>query len=410
MERYLKRFLIAGMMIALVAMLGFPPKAAWASPDSRQFFDPNCQGLVTEITSGTTPYEVLIVEDVLPWGYSPDFDANSCVGGNRSAIEEAVGLLGKSYRRITSATFQTMSSAQLSGYKIIIIPSDQTSTYYARINSNIGALTSAVQMGSVAIVHLVEGPHEGIIDGNKILPATTGAVNAGFQPYGGNTGGNLVAINSPTNCIVSGQIAADFSGWQYSTHGFFGAGGALPTGAEVIMSDITYNSTGYPCMIQYALGNGHVIASTQTVEYAFADTLSLPPIYRQLLLNEIRCAQLKLNPDEKLETKLDAIEAKLDNMGSTLISIVSSLTKIDTTTTDTQTKVTAIRTTVDATQTTVNSIEEKVDAIEAKSDKIETKIDDLCPFNNDTPEPTWPRWRQRQQSEDRQSRFPLRNN
>jgi hypothetical protein len=384
MERYLKRFLIVGMMIAFVAMLGFPPQAAWAAPDSRQTVGlcdvTALPALAPAVSVGGPPYEVLVIEDVLPWGYNGNV---VCGPNNLGAVEEALNALGKTWQRVTSATFSTMTSAALAAYKIIIIPSDQTGVYYDNIDNNISQLIAAVQMGSIAIVHMVEGPNNGVIDGNRILPSISGGFNGGFHPYGVNTGGNIVTIDSATNCIVAGQANSDFSGWQYSTHGVFGSLGAIPTGAEVIMSD-TSGATPYPCMIQYALGDGYVIATTQTVEYAYA----IPTLYQPLLLNEIRCAQLKLVSDEKLEAKLDKIEAKLDDMGIVLISVIDSLTKIDTATTSTQTTVNAI-------QTTSSAIEGNTDAIEAKGDAIEAKLDNLCPFPQPEPTPnTWPRWRQ----------------
>ncbi|MEW5801015.1 MAG: hypothetical protein AB1847_02815 [bacterium] len=356
MERYLKKLsLVVCIAVALTAMLGLQAKMAWSAPNSTIPIPPACTtNPVQEITS--VGPEVLLVEDVLPWQYSPNCAAIPVLG----AVEQALNGLAKIYDRVNSITFRTMTKAQLQAYKIIIIPGDQDNTFYANVTANITNLQLAVQGGVFAIVHLVEGPNNGVIDGRQILPYTSGGFNAGYTPYGVLQGGtNSILISAPNNCIIAtspAQPASAFQNWQYSAHGYFDAA-QLPTGTTTILTD---GMSGDPTMILYPLGSGKVLASTMTAEYAYGTA-----IYPTLLTREIYCTQQAVPPPvtlEALEAKLDLLTTSINNISAALTTLQNTVNSISAQTTDMQPRVTD-------TQTTVNEIDNEVEAIETKMDE-----------------------------------------
>lgn len=74
--------------------------------------------------------DVLIIQDQLPWGYT--------------SIQDVLTANGIGYRQITSAQ---MAAVDLSGYKMVVIPSVQPYAFYDAWNSNFSRFESFVGKG-----------------------------------------------------------------------------------------------------------------------------------------------------------------------------------------------------------------------------------------------------------------------
>jgi len=402
MERYLKKLSLAVcIMVALATMLGLQPKVAWAADTNSWTPNGGCNeplypdgGPEIVCCDQIGNAEVLIIEDDYPWGYCTKLcnyiynDSNFPVYGG--AVEEAASQLGKSFCRVSSQYFTTMSLTELLKYKIIVIPSDQPSTYYTRISSKIGVLKAAVERGIQLIVHLTEGPdNRGNINGQQILPGTPHGDNAGYYAFGLGHGLNSIRIDLPDSCYVDGETNALLSGWDFSAHGYFSDDPSdLPAGTEIILTANDTGYKGYPVMIHYKLGSGQVLATTMTVEYAFAD-FEGRRINETLLTNELMCAQLKKECcccEEKLDILLAAIaevKREVSNIEITVNDIstkTADISNIKTTVNSINTTVNNIQTTTNTTQTTVNNIQTNTSNIQAKVNDISAQtsnIDDL---------------------------------
>ncbi|MEW6381743.1 MAG: hypothetical protein AB1611_19365 [bacterium] len=382
MERYLKKLtLVVCMTVALAAMLGLQAKVAWSQ--STGGLGCVIPGTSTQINypypNPTQTAEVLLVQDKLPYEYSA---ACTPLDTDLGAVENVLAMLGKTYSRITSATFRTLLSTDMLRYRILIIPGDQPATYYSNISANITQMQAAINQGLYAIIHLADGgPNSGggvlgVIDGYQIAPTTTGGFNAGFISRftgPGSTGLNNIQIASgaSSHCIVTGTTNASYFGWNYSAHGYFNSS-QLPAGTTPILVDPL---SGNPTMIIYSIGSGAVLASTMTSEWAYGSALpagSTP--YQRLLTREISCVQSVTPPPP---ATLEAIEAKLDALTITIGDIVTKLNTVVSQTTGlsgvpgTLTAIKAQTDNIDDVQSCCTTVSGKVDAVKAQTDNID---------------------------------------
>lgn len=177
--------------------------------------------------------DVLLLKDIDPWAYP--------------ANEEVLSDLGIPYDVATSSEIPTID---LSGYKLVIIASDQPDSFYDVIASNMEKFEGYVSAGGVLEVHACDHGWEG---GwwEELLP---GGVHHGALFDDDN---HIVAPDHP---IVRGLNDTDFEGWSYVSHGYFTD---LLPGTKVILED----SAGNPTVIEYHYGDGLVIATMQTWEW-----------------------------------------------------------------------------------------------------------------------------------------------
>ncbi len=195
---------------------------------------------------------VALIQDVVPWG------------GN-SNVEE-LSAQGIDFCIINSSDLGT---ADLSKYKVIIISSDQTQTFYNNLfpaGSIHSAIDAFVKGGGILSANLCDyGWNFGlwvnykfIADVQHVISLTdNNNIAAPSHPiitgeYGGTNGGQILDDGNKN----------DLDGWSASSHGYFTD---LPVGTEVILKD-GYNQ---PVMVEYTYGKGVIIASLTTTEFRY---------------------------------------------------------------------------------------------------------------------------------------------
>jgi len=179
--------------------------------------------------------EVLLVKDVDPWDYA--------------ANEQVLNNLGITY---DIARSEDIAGIDLSQYKVVIIASDQTQEFYDRMSRYVTKLENYVASGGILEAHACDHGWNGG-EWSRLLPGRVGHV----EYYD-----NYNYIEAPDHPIVKGLTDDDFIGWNAVSHGYFT--NLLP-GTTVILTD----SYGRPTFIEYPYGSGVVVASMETLEWAF---------------------------------------------------------------------------------------------------------------------------------------------
>jgi hypothetical protein len=200
--------------------------------------------------------DVLLVQDVLPW--------------NGNANAGALMAHEASYSVISSSMLSTFD---MSGYRAIMYASDQQTSFYQNVATNLGRIESFVAGGGTLIAHSCDmGWNVGDWSGLSILPGSVGHVRESSQNI------HIVDTSHP---VMSNLDDAYLYNWNFSTHGYFTD---LPEGAQVVA---VKSGTEAPTYIDYQWGSGRVLATMQTVEWGYwGNNVSRP----YLLDNEISYA------------------------------------------------------------------------------------------------------------------------
>ena len=189
--------------------------------------------------------EVLLIQDNLPW----DSHANTTV----------LDSLGISYEMAGTQDF--VSKVDLSQYKVVIFPNDQTFSSYKNYRTFREYLELFAELGGVIIFGACDkGWSEGTMD--EALP---GGVKKGNEYVYRNY------ISDPNHPIISGALSdkipltdGDLIN-KYTSHVYF-LEDSFPPGTQVLMRDQDLDR---PTLIEYPLGNGRIIASGLTWEHAW---------------------------------------------------------------------------------------------------------------------------------------------
>ena len=192
---------------------------------------------------------VLLIQDRLPWTTD-----NNAVILNYLTQSGQIG----GWEVVTT---QQAAATDLSAYGIIYIANDQTTATYNRLAQLGDDLTQFVQGGGV----LIYGACDHGWAAGDISYALPGGVS--IQNYYSNY--NYI-VNSAhdivTGVLTGGEAITDRILYStYSSHTTFHD---LPAGADIILQD----AKGDPTLVEYALGNGYVIASGLTWEYTYERT------------------------------------------------------------------------------------------------------------------------------------------
>lgn len=257
--------------------------------------------------------EVLVIKDVEPWFTWVHGPANEAV------LKE----LSKTYDVITS---DMLATTDLTKYDIVIIASDQYKRTYDRLISNKDKLADYVYGGGVLVAHACDhGWHSYPGWYSSWLPLGVTKVNT-YQQY--------LSIIDPTSPIVSGtehggQVTdADLDRWGYSTHGYFTN---LPDVHKKIIG-ITPNPEGQPTYIEYPYGFGTVLATMQTIEWAFSGGQrwwGLGEPQKNLLRNEIEYAQTLVVIEVSVDIKPGSFPNSInpDSKGVIPVAILTTSTE-----------------------------------------------------------------------------------
>jgi PKD repeat protein len=187
--------------------------------------------------------DILLVQTALPWAS----DANT----------QVLSRLGYAYDIVD---MNTIAQVDLFRYPVILIVNDQVQAFYDQYASQVTAFETYVAGGGTLVFFASsDGWAAGTLRAN--LP---GGVQITTPWYEYN---NYIVDSS--HPIVSGELSdgnalvdADLYS-DYCSHGYFSQ---LPPDTNIILSE----SRGYPTLIEYALGQGRVIASTLTWEHNWA--------------------------------------------------------------------------------------------------------------------------------------------
>ncbi|HEU5181952.1 MAG TPA: choice-of-anchor D domain-containing protein [Candidatus Polarisedimenticolia bacterium] len=216
------------------AALPAPPHQTGGMPSSY----PAADGSFPQMTgpSITAGAGVLLIQDLAPWGTT----ANETILA-RNAI---------AYDRIPIAQ---LPLTDLSSYRMVLVPSDQSTSFYSTLAAQVGRLEDFVSHGGILEYHAAGWGYAG---GNASLVTLPGGmhIEQGFSMT------NHVLLSS--HPLMAG-VPEPFTG-NYASHAFFSA---IPSGALELASD----QTGHTNLVIYRFGLGAVIAGGQTFEHGFVN-------------------------------------------------------------------------------------------------------------------------------------------
>lgn len=176
---------------------------------------------------------VLLIQDIDPWG--------------STATQQTLTDMGIPYDQIMSADF---ASLNLGTYSTIIIASDQPQGFYDTMTPGVPKLQSFVEAGGYLDAHCCDMGWAGGF-WSQLIPG-----NVTHELY--MSSNNFIV--DPTHPYVQGLTDADFVG-NWCSHDYFTN---LYPGTNVILVD----DQGRATVIEYQMGNGVIIANTQTLEIA----------------------------------------------------------------------------------------------------------------------------------------------
>jgi clostripain len=217
------------------AQVGIPkPESAEAIGKSSE----EVTGVVPVIPSydQRTPAEVALFKDSNPWSYT--------------AIEDILTDNGTSYDVYNSSQ---MGVVDLSSYEKVITASVQGDDFWDALEANKTWFESYVSDGGVLEMHLCA--YSGSNSPGKVYPG-------GFVFYDTNI--EEISIVDSTHPVVNTPNTvtdAQLDDWYYSAHGWFDV---IPAGGDVVLKSTTNDE---PVWVEAAFGSGHILATTQTVEW-----------------------------------------------------------------------------------------------------------------------------------------------
>ena len=173
--------------------------------------------------------------------------------------EEALSLYGIPYIVFDSSYFGTIDLSQFSK---VVIASDQDQTFYYDVEAYRWWFEDYVRSGGVLEIHAADGGWHG---GYWVGPLPGGL---GWVHYGSN----YVTIVDPTHPVVTTPnmiTDRELDEWGWSVHGYFTA---YPLDSKIVIIE---DSTSYPAYLEFEYGDGFIIASSQTLEWAYKHRYSL---------------------------------------------------------------------------------------------------------------------------------------
>jgi len=190
--------------------------------------------------------KVLIIEDIPPFVIS-------------NAIEEALSELNISYDIVSSINF---ASIDLSKYKVIIIPSDQPTSYYNNMVNYIDKLKDFVVKGNVIVAHMTDMGLNGGTWSRSFLPCALDLSHINLQI-------NDLTIINYDHPVINGPygLVTDESldNWYFSAHGYFTN---IPEETNIVVG-YAYDPMAMPVYIEWKCGYGLILATMMPLEWAW---------------------------------------------------------------------------------------------------------------------------------------------
>ena len=212
----------------------------------------NCHDSYSIAIPALTPVlknsSVLLIQDTLPWAENAN-----------TSLLEALKDRGvvSSYNIISTSA---LASFDLSQYGVVFIANDQSTATYNRLATHAEKLESYVRAGG----NLIYGACDQGWGGGSLTYTLPGGVTTShyYSVY------NYVV--NELHPIVTGiytdnrSLRDELLKGNYCSHAYFNIA-SLPEGTDIILRD----ATGNPTLIEYALGDGIVIATGLTWEYFY---------------------------------------------------------------------------------------------------------------------------------------------
>ena len=191
----------------------------------------------------------LLVQDELPWGY----DSN----------EQVLTALGVAYDTVASADF---ASVDLSAYSTIIVASTQPQQFYGRLKAHRDALDNWLKHGARTLEF-----HAAFQSDNHWGFDLPGQVHAVWNPQSTNA---LTWVPDPLTAGLPHRMTGN-----YASHVTF----QRPHVINLAVLIRTVGGEHDPVMVDYCVGSGRVIATGQTVEFAYANGWDFAPALQNML-------------------------------------------------------------------------------------------------------------------------------
>jgi subtilisin family serine protease len=192
----------------------------------------------TRAVPRVTGQPVLLLMDFLPW--------------ESDAIQQVLAANDVAYDHVDSTQ---MATIDLSGYRFVIIPSDQPQDYYDRYEANAARFAEYVAGGGFLWVNAASFGYN--------FGDFSGAPLPGGVTVGGEAFEEFNSVAAATHDLMAG-VPDPFFG-TFASHTTFEN---LPPDATVIARG---SSNGDPTLVEYDFGGGHVVAFAQTMEFAWAN-------------------------------------------------------------------------------------------------------------------------------------------
>lgn len=200
--------------------------------------------------------EVVLFENVDPWNYPSN--------------EEAFNLFDVPFVTLNSDEFELVN---LSQFVKVVIASDQDQDFYDAMNASAWWFEDYVTNGGILEIHASDwGWHSG---------RWVGPLPGGLRWQHHET--NYVTIVNRTHRVVNTPnfiTDSELDGWWYSSHGYFSG---YANNSHVIMAE----NSGRPVYLEFKLGAGLIVASGQSLEWAYYHGYSallenslLNPVYK----------------------------------------------------------------------------------------------------------------------------------
>ena len=211
---------------------------------------------------------VALFQNYDPWGYP--------------ANQEALDRYGVPYVVFRSGEF---GGVDLSAFSKVVIASDQDQTFYNSIDAYRWWFEDYVSNGGTLEVHAADWGSNG---GMWIGPLPGGLQRTNYY-------GQYVTVVDPTHELLTTPNVitdAELDNWNSAVHGYFSA---YPVDAHIIIIE---DMSRMPAYLEFSYGSGSIIASSQTLEWAYNHRLSL------ILENSLLYAPIRYEHD--LSVRLDA--------------------------------------------------------------------------------------------------------
>ncbi len=208
-----------------------------------------CNDRYEEVIPARPDANILLVQDKLPWSHNDNADLL-----NRLVADGYI----TGWDVVTSSALATVNLAK---YTVILIANDQSTSVYNALGQNSGLIASFANAGGVVIY----GACDNGWSGGDIHHALPGGVTKGnfYSRYN-----YIVDRDHPivTGKLTDGKSLSDALLYgNYCSHTYFNKA-TVPADANIILQD----AHGNPTLLEYAVGEGYVIASGLTWEFYYS--------------------------------------------------------------------------------------------------------------------------------------------